>query len=63
LKNKANLLFLKFFLTKGQRFFVPALDKVPDPVYTPGHATGNGADGTGNWCRRVISSVGRAADS
>jgi len=24
------------------------LDKVPDPVYTPGHATGNGADGTGS---------------
>ncbi|MFY8101085.1 MAG: hypothetical protein ACOVOA_14130, partial [Allorhizobium sp.] len=49
---------LEIFLTKGPRFFPATLDKVDDPVYTPGHATGNGADETGNGVRRVISSVG-----
>jgi hypothetical protein len=41
-----NFEFLKFFLTKGPRFSMAALDKVLDPVYTPDHASGNGADGT-----------------
>jgi hypothetical protein len=35
-------------LTKQPRFFAAALDKVPEPVYTPGHATGNGGGDTGN---------------
>ncbi|MBC2773145.1 hypothetical protein H6M51_09740 [Rhizobium sp. AQ_MP] len=42
----AFFLVFEIFLTKEPRFLVAALDKVPDPVYTPGHATGNGADST-----------------
>jgi hypothetical protein len=41
-ENKREFPIFEIFLTKGPRFFPVALDKVPDPVYTPGHATGNG---------------------
>jgi hypothetical protein len=47
-ENKAKFLFLEIFLTKGPRFFAATLDKVHDPVYTPGHATGNGGGRTGS---------------
>jgi hypothetical protein len=45
---ESEFLIFEIFLTKGPRFFAATLDKVHDPVYTPGHATGNGGVSTGN---------------
>jgi hypothetical protein len=47
-ENKVKFPLFEIFLTKGPRFLAATLDKVADPVYTPGHATRNGADTTGN---------------